>query len=456
MAGWTWDKDGAMVKKMINLRTGMILVLLAGWLSGATFSACADTSDWIWVPTDPSVPARSFHNAVPVKLKDGGDGVMMIGGLTQVSQYEIPPVARSVVYNTDRGRWDLGPLLQVPRYATSATLFGNSSNRVLVVGGYKLNKAVIPWRIDSNETCELLDPNQTTGIRTGNLNEARYWHAATLLTAAGPKQNRVLVAGGINKWVGIEPIFLASSELYNPDNETWTPTKGSLSLARELATAVELTAGKDAGKVLLIGGAKKVVTSSSISYPAVRSCELYDPEKDSWDNATPLNYPRVMHTATLLDDGRILVAGGVDMVYEWVSDPSQKKHLTELYRSYEIYNPDNNTWTCPTDQDETKHLRHRRAGHTATLLGDGTVLVVDGYTSEIYDPKKDTWTFTRETLNYPRSFHTSTLLKNSKDPEQSKVLVFGGGPTNGELFEPSSTLIRSVVSRPLREVPPSD
>ena len=439
MADRTWDEDGAMVKKTINLRTGMVLVLLAGWLSGAAFSAYADTSDWIWIPTDSIVPARSFHNAVPVELVGGGSGVMMIGGMTKVNDYSYPPVARSVVYNTAKGKWDLGPLLQVPRYATSATLL--NKGRVLVVGGYKSG-----LHVDSNETCELLDSNQTTGIRTGNLNEARNWHAATLLTVEGPKQNRVLVAGGV-KWVGSNASIIATSELYNPDNETWTPTKGSLSQARELATAIELTTGPNKGKVLVIGGAKEEKSGLYTSYPAVRSCELYDPAMDSWDNATPLNHPRVMHTATLLDDGRILVAGGVDMVYDF-----SQKHPTELYRSYEIYDPDNNTWTCPTDKDETKHLRRRRAGHTATLLKDRTVLVVDGYTSEIYDPKKDSWTFTREALNYPRSFHTATLLQDDK----GRVLVFGGGPTNGELYQPPSTLIRSGVSRPLRKVPPGD
>ncbi len=140
------------------------------------------------------------------------------------------------------------------------------------------------------------------------------------------------------------------------------------------------------------------------------------------------------------------------MIYEFAWDPGQIKHQTELYRSYEIYDPDNNTWTCPTDRDPNKHMAHRRAGHAAALLTDGTVLVVDGYTSEIYDPKTDSWTFTGDVLNFPRSFPSATLLKD----EKGRVLVTGGGPINGELYQPPSTLIRSSVPRSDRKVSPDD
>ena len=115
-------------------------------------------------------------------------------------------------------------------------------------------------------------------------------------------------------------------------------------------------------------------------------------------------------------------------------------------RTYEIYDPDKKTWTCPWDKDKKKHLRHSRSGHTATLLRDGKVLLVSGYTGEIYNPKTDSWTFTRDTLWYPRQAHTATLLPNGDNYE---VIVAGGGANICEKFEPpiGSASLNSGVDR---------
>ena len=175
-----------------------------------------------------------------------------------------------------------------------------------------------------------------------------------------------------------------------------------------------ITTGPNQGKILVVGGAKKDVTpfpQPYVTWPvyiAVTSCELYNPETDSWEPGPELKHPRVMHTATLLSDdpnnpnyGKILVAGGVDVLW----DPNQNPLPTTTYRSYEIYDPNQpgDGWTCPTDQDSTKHMKRARAGHTATLLTDGKVLAVSGKTGEIYDPGADSWTSTKYTLWYPRT-----------------------------------------------------
>ena len=188
----------------------------------------------------------------------------------------------------------------------------------------------------------------------------------------------------------------ASAELYDPASRTWTAT-GSLNTARCCHTATLL----QNGMVLVAGG----FDSNGLSFA---SAELYDPASGTWTATGSLNTARVGHTATLLQNGMVLVAGGYDSNFV-------------AFASAELYDPASGTWTA------TGSLNTARAYHTATLLQNGMVLVAGGFDSdfnylasaELYDPASGTWTATGS-LNTARYLHTATLLQNGM------VLVAGG------------------------------
>jgi WD40 repeat protein len=193
---------------------------------------------------------------------------------------------------------------------------------------------------------------------------------------------------------------------------TWTAT-GSLNTAREYHTATLLPDGK----VLVAGG----YDGNGFM---LASAELYHPASGTWGATGSLHTERDFHTATLLPNGKVLVAGGFTFTSGFIA-------------SAELYDPATGTWTA-TGSLATAHYLH-----TATLLPNGKVLVAGGADSsgflasaELYDPATGTWTATG-TLATPRYFHTATLLPNGK------VLVAGGYDAGGalasaELYDPAS------------------
>lgn len=191
----------------------------------------------------------------------------------------------------------------------------------------------------------------------------------------------------------------------------WQSTD-SLSRARYSHTATLM----NGGKVLVAGGG---LADGSV----LNQVELYDPTTGKWVTTGSLSQPRMGHSATLLSGGRILVVGGWDG--------------SAYVASAELYDPTKGTWTV------TGALNQERQYHTATELPDGRVLVTGGWndsftltSAELYDPVTGRWTATGA-LSQPRDSHTATLLPHGK------VLVVGGWGTtsylaSAELYDPAT------------------
>jgi hypothetical protein len=254
----------------------------------------------------------------------------------------------------------------------TATLLPNG--KVLVAGGL------------SHSHSELFDPITGIWTTTGDMNVPRYYHTATLLM-----NGKVLVTAGYNLANG----NLSSAEIFDPSVGNWTPTP-TLGTNRFLHTATLLSNGK----VLVVGG----LAWNGSDYEYLANSELFNPTNGTWIAAGALGVRRYQHTATLLSNGKVLVAGGYGVAGK--------------LRSSELYDPLAETWTATGLMTPATG----RAFHTAVALVDGRVLAIGGdstSSAEIYDPVTELWTATGS-LNNARHDNSAVLLGSGR------VLVGGG------------------------------
>ena len=304
--------------------------------------------------------------------------------------------------------WTATGSMVTPREGHTATLL--QDGRVLVAGGLVVDTGLA--------SAELYDPRTGSWTATGSLIQGRAWHTATLL-----QNGTVLVTGGLST-ASTTPgadIELASAELYDPRTGSWTAA-GSMTEARSGPSVALLPDGR----VLVTGG----WASTEPFGPKLASSELFDPATGTWTATGSMTDRRHGHSATLLPNGTVLVAGGYD---------------SGRSASAELYDPITGTWTY------TGSLPEPFLGHSDILLLNGTVLIAGGDVpsgpgaigsahAAVYDPDIGTWTATGS-MNTARLAHAGTLLPDGR------VLVSGGRFNGGrqsatyasvELYDPAT------------------
>lgn len=332
-----------------RLPDGRVLVL-GGYTKSRVLSEGEffDPTTRKWSSAQTLITAR-FHHAAAL-LPEGN--VLVVGGATDIDDLYWPD--RAEIQDPRRGRSSVANT-NYPRSGLTATLLTNGM--VLVAGG----GLDITNNARGLRKAELYDPKSNQFMPTGDMVEARYQHTATLL-----HDGRVLLAGGTRNYYDNNGT-MASAELYDPATGQWT-SAGMMRDARCLHEAVLLPSGK----VLIVGG-----TSGGYKYGvALATTELYDPIVGRWSSAKSMQFARSLATATLLTNGKVLVAGGGGNDGDFLSNT-------------EVYDAVTDTWSF------AEHMNHIRAAHTATLLPDGSVLMVGGWngttvsSTELYVPLPD-------------------------------------------------------------------
>jgi hypothetical protein len=331
-----------------------------------------------------NAPALARHGHLALTLDD--DSVLLLGGAGDDARM-------AERYNPRTGIFTATARMNATRGGfAGVTLI---SGRPLVLGG----DAGTPSSPALLRSTELYDPFVGPFSPSGDMVMPRAFHEATVLQGGN-----VLVTGGMTNDGLVHTTNTA--EIYDRRTGTFT-LAGPMVYSRQNHTATML----QDGRVLIVGGRSNSCTTRLCNETdTLATAELYDPLTGAFTPAGTMQTARMWHSATPLVDGRVLIAGG----FRTGSDDRS-------VNTYEIFDPVTGVF------NKSIPMQLGRNRHTATVLSNGKVLVAGGYSdfpdetdrTEIFDPSLDT---VREggILQTPRKFHSATLLPNGE------VLIVGG------------------------------
>ncbi len=331
-----------------------------------------------------------------VLLNDGR--VLIAGG------YADPGTTQGTaeLYNPATGTFDKTGLMTVPRQENTATVMANGL--VLLTGGENPSSGAS----GGINSAELYDPTIGRFRATGNMVQPRRNSTATRLN-----DGRVLIAGGGNTTSN-----LGTAELYDPSTGVFTAT-GPMVAGRSGATATLLPNGR----VLIAGGA------DATGVP-VASAELYDPSTDRFTATGSMATIRMYFTATLVSGGRVLVVGG-----DASTGPGQNQGV--ILSSAEIYDPATGLFTQTGSMGtlRSNHAATLLLDGRVLVAGGENITSGSGLASaEVYDPASGQFSPTTGSMTHPRFAHSATLLANGR-----VLIVGGFGdsasPSSAELCQ---------------------
>jgi len=351
----------SVIASMSEARNGHTATLLADGkvlvAGGGTASAeMYDPSAGIWAATGKMIQTRGGHTAT--LLLDGR--VLVTWGHSGDGGYPSSHRDRSAeLYDPATGTWTATGATSLPHYGGTATLLLDGT--VLLAGGYSTEGN----SSGDENSAELYHPASGSWSDAGGMIETRVHHAATLLS-----DGNVLVVGGYGLRSFDQPDRLASAELFDPGTGTWT-VASSMNEPRAWITALLLPDGR-----VLVAGGEVHITSA----------ELYDPDSGAWTPTGNSDIRGTLGTYTLLGDGSVLAEGAC-----CGGDTASRTQTAA-----ELFNPVDGTWTATASMDETQfgHTATLLTDGTVLVAGGIVFDASDNETwlasAELYDPGSGT------------------------------------------------------------------
>ncbi|MGH7780964.1 MAG: Kelch repeat-containing protein [Candidatus Binataceae bacterium] len=350
-------------------------IILGGVDDQGTSGGNYEPSGEIYNPSAATFTVTGGLNALRIafasaRLDDGR--VLIAGGANQTSALDL-----AEVFDPQTGYFTpTANNLDVPRVSLSAVPLPDGN--VLIANG------------STGTSAELFNPKTMSFTpTTGSMIASRAVATATLL-----RDGTVLIAGGFD--TGGDSVNTA--EIYGPKTETFTATAGTMTTARAIHTATLLPNGE----VLLAGG-----STSSAFADALDTAEIYNPKTGMFTATSGMmTAARASATANLLNNGQVLVAGGIN-----TSDDS--------LASAELFDPKTGQFTATSSS-----MSNQRAFDSSVSLKDGRVMVAGGSivvgisilttdTVDFYDPATGQFVPGVSMIS-PRDFFTATLLTSGK------------------------------------------
>jgi hypothetical protein len=373
------------MKKLFDIMGAVLLFVLAGCIGSIELSPPAvviETQPVNNIGVEDVGSIHSIDNMLTERaahasaLLENGK-VLITGGFGQGgNSYK----DSAELYDPSTGKFTSTGRMSIGRCCHTQTRLPDG--RVLIAGGF--NGEYL-------SDAEIYNPATSEFTPTGPLTTPHMDQVAVLLD-----NGKVLLVGGI----GTGWTFLSSAELYDPETGTFTPT-GDMTVARESHTLTKL----QDGRVLITGGHRGRHSDIIIH----DSAEIYDPITDVFTETGNMTLPRHKHDAVLLADERVLITGG--------SDENDDRNA---YSSAEIYDPIKGTFNKIGDMPS---VRYKHIG-TSLLLTNGNALIAGGAQNVIvYDSRLNLFSTVPGNLGtatLSRLFSTATLLSDGS------VLIIGG------------------------------
>lgn len=356
------------------------------WAADTAYPAILDP---LWSSTATMIDAVQKFTATT--LSDGT--ILVAGGLTSTGS-----TANTEIFDPVSQTWSTASGLRVARHNHTATsLIIRTTDRtglVLVAGGDSFDGTS---RTFPTQT-ELYDP--ATGVwtlTTGSLAFPRSNHTTTELPSG-----MVIAAGG---QAGSPPTETGTCEIFNPRTDVWSST-ASLAQARFGHTATLIPVAASPVQLLIIGGMKR-------DGRALATTEVFDPDTRVWRSGLPLATARSFHAATLLYNGRLLVAGGVDYTATPPVYPVAAERLDPAATSWL------SAGTLSQGRAALITLQLSNSGVLAAGGFNGSGSDIDVNAVDLYDSSTDSWT-TSARMSVGRSFFAANALNDGS------VLASGG------------------------------